>query len=127
MILGPRRAGLALLLAFATAACASTNPGVTASPDVAVSTPRTSAAQSTGIASPAAEPSTSAGETQGPAASPSAPVSAACPTSNKTGLLPSDRLVDLAISATPTADLVTFVFAVPSAPTPAGSPRGTPS
>ena len=42
----------------------------------------------------------------------------------QTGLLPSDRLVDLAISSTPTHDLLTFVFN-PSIPGPAGPPRGT--
>lgn len=125
MILSPRLAGLALLLALATGACASTNPGLSASPGTAVSMPPTSGAPSTGSPSPAAEPSASAGETQGPAASPSGPGSAACPTPNQPGLLPSDRLVDIAISGTPTADLVTFVFAAPSAPTPAGPPQGS--
>jgi len=33
--------------------------------------------------------------------------------------------VDLVVSSTPTQDLVTFLFAPPSIPTPAGGPRGT--
>jgi hypothetical protein len=42
----------------------------------------------------------------------------------QTGLLPSDRLVDLAVSSTATHDLLNFVFAA-STPGPAGPPRGT--
>ena len=42
----------------------------------------------------------------------------------QTGLLPSDRLVDLRISASATHDLLTFVFAA-STPSPAGPPQGT--
>jgi hypothetical protein len=58
-----------------------------------------------------------------PSASASAS-SSACAVTAQTGLLPSDRLVDLAISSTPTQDLVTFVFAA-SSPGPAGPPRGS--
>ncbi|HKB27655.1 MAG TPA: hypothetical protein VKC59_01410, partial [Candidatus Limnocylindrales bacterium] len=75
--------------------------------------------------SAAATPSASARATEPPAPPPSGLSGAACPISHQTGLLPSDRLVDLTISATSTADHVTFVFAAPSSPTPAGSPRGT--
>ena len=49
----------------------------------------------------------------------------ACDVSPQSGLLPSDRLVDLAINASTTQDLVTFVFAPQGTPTPAGAPRGT--
>jgi hypothetical protein len=42
----------------------------------------------------------------------------------QTGLLPSDRLVDITVSSTPTHDLLTFVFATGSAPGPGGPPQG---
>jgi hypothetical protein len=47
-----------------------------------------------------------------PSASPSAEpsVAAACPVVETSGPLPSDRLVDITIEATPTADLVTLVL-----------------
>ena len=49
----------------------------------------------------------------------------ACAVTPQSGLLPSDHLVDLTISTTPTQDLATFVFAPQGAPSPAGAPRGT--
>ncbi|MGZ8515680.1 MAG: hypothetical protein ACXW4H_07960 [Candidatus Limnocylindrales bacterium] len=108
--------GLILVLAFA--ACSSTPSATTTSPDA---TPPSSPAAS---ASPSAPPSH-------PLTSPSALVPAspavsavACPVTLQTGLLPSDRLVDLAISSTPTHDLLTFVFAA-SSPGPGGPARGT--
>lgn len=69
------------------------------------------------VASTPASPSVAA------PASPSAPPGA-CAVTHQTGVLPSDRLVDLAISSTATHDLLTFVFAA-SAPGPAGPPQGT--
>lgn len=103
--------------ALTAAACGSTTPTGVASPSPTPSTAQT--------AHPSVTPSasTSAGET--PKASASPFPSPACPVTAQTGLLPSDRLVDLAISATPTHDLITFVFADPASPGPAGPPHGT--
>ncbi len=53
-----------------------------------------------------------------------APSSPDCEPLPQSGLLPSDRLVDLKVSSTSTQDLVTFVFE-PSTPGPGGPPRGT--
>jgi len=109
---------LSTVLAFALSACGS-NPAPIASPSQ----------------EPSAKPATSATtpSPSGAAVSSPAPSSAiatpagsgfVCPVASQTGLLPSDRLVDLAISSTPTHDLLTFVFAA-SAPGPAGPARGS--
>ena len=74
---------------------------------------------------PSVSPPTASPAGQPPTSTPSAGAGVDCPVVTETGLLPSDRLVDLAISATSTDDLVTFVFAPPSTPSPAGPPRGT--
>ena len=118
MIRTPRLATLALQvsLVVSVAACASSVPGPTASPSPS------SASVETPGASPTASATTGAAETTTPSARPSA-LSCAAPTD--TGLLPSDRLVDLAVSSTTTHDLVTFIFAVAAAPSPAGPARGT--
>ena len=50
---------------------------------------------------------------------------AACPVTTQAGLLPSDRLVNVSVSSTPTHDVLTFAFQ-PSTPGPGGPPRGTP-
>jgi hypothetical protein len=64
-------------------------------------------------------------------ATPSAPTSpvpsgssSACAVVTQTGLLPSDRLVNMVTDRTATHDLITFVFAT-STPGPGGPPRGT--
>ena len=108
------------VLGLSVAACSPT-PGPTGSPSAASSSavaPSASAAASTPASSPVAS--------QGPS-SPSAPIAsaAACPVEGQSGLLPSDRLVDLAISSTATHDLLTFVFAASTTGSPAGPPRGT--
>lgn len=110
---------LASILVLVLAACAST-PGLTGSPAGTLTSPppvSTGAASPSGTA-PSDMPSAGRASTS-PVAS-----AAACPVTKQTGLLPSDRLVDLAISSTPTHDLLTFVFA-PSSPSPAGPARGT--
>ena len=126
-----RRAILAIgvVVALVVGACASTNPGLTTSPgsgtiSAAPSVVAATAAP-TAASSAAARPTASAEDAQPPVPSPLGPSAPACPISHQTGLPPSDRLLDLAIASTPTSDLVTFVFAAPSSPTPAGSPRGS--
>lgn len=82
---------------------------------------------------PAVNPSSPTARPDGPSntappAEPSIAVASnrpACEVAPQSGLLPSDHLIDLAISATPTHDLVTFVFAPQGPPTPAGAPRGS--
>ncbi len=114
----PRRAMLALCASFAltAATCAPTTPSETPSPS-----PTSSIAPTAG-SSVTSSASTNATETPSASASASSP---ACAVTAQTGLLPSDRLIDLAISSTPTHDLITFVFAGASSPGPAGPPRGT--
>jgi hypothetical protein len=81
---------------------------------------------------PSSSAATAGASPSAPASAPTATTSptssiatqAPCPVTSQTGLLPSDRLVDLSISATPTHDLLTFIFAA-SSPGPAGPPRGT--
>ena len=116
----PRRRApsvVTVLVAAAVAACAST-PSPTPSPSESASaTPST----------PTAAVSASTPTANSPAASlPASPVTSAtaCAVTKQTGVLPSDRLVDIAISSTPTDDLLTFVFA-PSSPGPGGPARGT--
>ena len=114
-----RRCGILVIwgaLAFVGVGCATTNPSPGALPmpsPAPSSSPLPSLTASSQAASSEIPP-------------PSAPASpSACPVDPQTGLLPSDRLIDLAIAGTSTHDLVTFVFAVPSPPTPAGLPRGS--
>lgn len=111
---GPRRPILitaALAAAMTAAACspATTTPapsGATVSP---------SRAAESALTAPTAAPT--------PTPSPTAV--AGCPIASQTGRLPSDRLVDVVITSTATADTVTFVFGDDSLPGPAGAPEGT--
>lgn len=112
----PRHTILLLWIGTAlTAACGSTTPSG------APSSSPTSSVVPTAHASATTSPPTLANETPNASAS----SALACPVTPQTGLLPSSRLVNLAISATSTYDLVTFVFAAPSTRGPAGPPRGT--
>jgi hypothetical protein len=107
---------LALAMTFALSACTST-PAPTASTS---STPSSSAVIPTSAASPSAaagSPATSS------ASVPPGGTGPVCAVASQSGLLPSDRLVDLQISSTTTHDLLTFEFAT-SAPGPAGPARG---
>ena len=108
---------LSIALALTLSACSS-NPAPAASPSPPPSSP-------SAVTTPAPSPSGQAVASPVPStiATP-AGSGPACPVASGTGLLPSDRFVDLAISSTPTHDLLTFVFA-PSTPTPAGPARGT--
>jgi ABC-type amino acid transport substrate-binding protein len=109
---------LSMTLALMLAACATASPAPTASPGPSTGAPATETAAPSATRSSGVSPAASA--TTSPSAS-----ALACPVTPQTGLLPSDRLVDLAISSTPTQDLLTFVFAAPSSPSPAGPARGT--
>ena len=117
-------AGLALLVAACGLSTLSTSPYTTASPSASdASTPSPTAPS--GGTSPAASTSPPAATaTAGPSATASAP--APCPIEPQTGRLPSDRIVDVAISSSESADLVTFVFGDSSLPTPPqGSSKGS--
>lgn len=105
-------AGLVLLVmacGASTPSTPSTSPYTTASP-----TPNSTPTPTSTIVLPPAS------ATAGPGAS--APAPTACPIEPQTGRLPSDRLVDVVISSSGSADLVTFVFGDSSLPTP---PQGT--
>ena len=102
-------AGLVLLVAACGVTTLSTSPFTTASP-----TPNSTPTPISTIVLPPAS------ATAGPGAS--APAPTACPIEPQTGRLPSDRLVDVVISSSGSADLVTFVFGDSSLPTP---PQGT--
>jgi len=118
---------VAIALALTLAACGPTNPAPAATPSPSPSPVASaqSTASATATATAAPSPSGPAGSSPITGPTPSAPAAAvACPVDRQSGLLPSDRLVDLAISSTPTHDLLTFVF-VPSSPSPAGPARGT--
>jgi hypothetical protein len=118
-----RPPSVALAMALTLAACAPANPGPTAS-QLANPSPISSAESSSApTATPAASSPAVASPVSSAAASPAASA-LACPVAAQSGLLPSDRLVDLAVSSTPTHDLLTFIFAT-SSPGPAGPPRGT--
>jgi hypothetical protein len=122
-----RRAALALCtsLALTVSACASTASTASSAPPSPGPTPSIEPSAET---TSGAETSSAAPVSPAPADSPSATASAVgitCPVTPQTVLPPSDRLVDLAISSTPTDDLLTFVFATPTIPNPGGPPRGS--
>lgn len=104
---------LAIALALAAVACDPSSPSVApaTTPPVPSAVPTVSPALN---ASPTAAPT--------PVATPSA---IACAVTPQTGRLPSDRFVDLKVSAGATADTLTFVFGPPSLNSPAGAPEGS--
>jgi len=65
-------------------------------------------------ATPTASPSVDPSASPDPSASGSAVSSEPCPVDTQNGRLPSDRLVDVQVSSTDSADVVTFVFGEPS-------------
>jgi hypothetical protein len=106
-----------VVVGFALSACAIT-PAPSATP---------SQAASGSLPAPTEAPATASAAVSSPASSATVtPVGSgsACAVASQSGSLPSDRLVDLAISSTTTHDLLTFVFAA-STPGPAGPPHGT--
>jgi hypothetical protein len=110
----------ALLLTGALSACATaTTPSATPA-----ASPSSSASAVVTTPTPAASPTPTASAT--PAPTPVAtPVPTDCAIAPVTFAPPSDRLVDVKVSAAAGADLVTFVFGHPSIPAnPAGSPTG---
>ena len=95
----------AILLVAACAAPAPSSPASTPSPAAPTAAPATPSPSST------TSPTISASTTP-----------AACGVQADEGRLPSDRLVDVEVSAAAGADVVTFVFGPPSSPAP---PQGT--
>jgi hypothetical protein len=89
-----------------TAASAPAGPSSTIGPTATAAPSRSSAAAS----------STSAPTSAAPTTAP--PAAGACPIAPQTGRLPSDRITDVIISTSGTADLVTFVFGNMSVPEP---------
>lgn len=113
---GPRRPILI------TAALAAVMTAVACSPATITPAPRSNDP----VVSPSqAAESAPAAPTDPPTPTPSPTAVAGCPIASQTGRLPSDRLVDVVITSTATADIVTFVFGDDSLPGPAGAPEGT--
>lgn len=114
--LRPRRArlviGALIVVTFLVSACGATTP----------TTPP--ATGSPALASPSTAPATTDPSTAPASASPSAaaptasPGGEACQIAPQAGRLPSDRMTDVRISTSGTADLVTFVFGNLSVPEP---------
>jgi hypothetical protein len=108
---------LTVALAGVAAACGSNTPTSGLESPV-VASPRATAGASATVGT---SPSPTAAATPTPTAT-SAPTAAdACPVPAETGRVPSDRLVDVRIAESDTADLITFVFDDPSLP---GPPQG---
>ena len=118
-----RSLALAMSLGVALAAC---GPSSAPTPSPSATAPAVASALAT--AQPPASAAASSGATPPAASHPASPVAtaaaAACAVTEQTGVLPSDRLVNLSISSTSTHDLLTFVF-TPSTPGPGGPPQGT--
>jgi hypothetical protein len=116
----------AVVIAMALAACGSTSPSsAPTSPSAAIPT---NAPTATVAPTPTSGQTPSAVvPTLGP--TPTAPPAAsaeACAIAPRTGRLPSDRMTDVRISSSATADLVTFVFGNMSVPEPPqGSSEGS--
>ena len=108
------------LIALVAAACgpaaSSVSPSAAAIPSSAPTQPASASAP------PTPTPTVTPAPTATPAPTP-AP-STACVLQPETGQLPSDRLTDLKVSTTPTADRLTFVFGNPSLPGPQRPPEG---
>jgi hypothetical protein len=118
----PRIAGgLLSALVLAVSACTQVAP---ASPSAAPSgSPSASPSASTAAVSPS--PAATATATVIPSASPSAtPVPTICPIAEQQGNLPSDRLIDMKVATSDSADTLTFVFGKLSLPGPGGQPVG---
>ena len=106
--------GLLAIVASVAAGCGSSTSTGRPSPSTA---PSSSTAATTDAPTPAPTTPT---PTASPA--PTASEADACPIEPQTGRLPSDRLTDVVISTSPTADLITFVFGNMSLPEP---PQGS--
>ncbi len=123
MIHGPRsHARLLLIVALAgplaaTSCIAPTTTLPPSSPTAVASAPIV----------PSAAPASDAGPTPTPTPTPTpSPTLEACQIAPQTGLLPSDRVTDVVVSTSATADLVTFRFGNPSLPVPPqGSSKGS--
>lgn len=113
----PRAVALAAAVLLLVAACSQApvepSPPGSASPD-----------PSTRPSSPPASPSLSASvlPTIGPAPTPTASSGEACAIESQTGRLPSDRMTDVVLTSTDSADVITFVFGDPSLPNPPQGP-----
>jgi len=115
-------AGVAMLVAACGLTTLSSSPFTTATPSAATPSTPPSTAPSGGTSPAASASPPEATATAGA----SAPAPTACPIEPQTGRLPSDRIVDVTISGSESADLVTFVFGDSSLPTPPqGSSKGS--
>ena len=114
------RGGLLVAAALAVAACTQVAPPPTASPSGSPS-----ASPSASTAAVSTSPGITEVPTVIPSASPSAtPVPTPCPVVEQQGNLPSDRLLDMKVATSDTADTLTFIFGRSSIGNPAGQPVG---
>lgn len=120
----PRRRSVAAatLIACLLIASACTQATQSSSPSPSASPSATGSPSIVPTASPSEAPTPAPTPTSTPTASPS-PV-ADCVVKPQEGPLSSDRMTDVVISSTDTADLITFVFGNASLPGPGGQPRG---
>jgi hypothetical protein len=117
-----RSAATAALVACLLLVAACTQATLTPSPSPSASPVATASASIAPSASPSAAATPTPAPSPTPTASPS-PV-ADCVVKPQEGPLSSDRMTDVVISSTDTADVVTFVFGKMSLPGPGGQPRG---
>jgi len=117
LIIATRRS-FAIILLLVVAGCGPTSPS--ASPggtSSAVASPPTPASNASASGQASASATNTAPASVGPS-------SAACPALPQTGVLPSDRFVNVKVAAGATADRLTFVFGNASLPGPASPPQG---
>jgi hypothetical protein len=113
--------GLLVVATLAVAACTQVAPPPPSASSSA--SPSASASASPSASTAAVSPSPVA--TIVASGSPSAtPVPTICPIAEQKGNLPSDRLVDMKVGTSATADTLTFVFGRSSLGNPAGQPVG---
>ena len=106
----------AMLVALSVAACGGTT--TSASPSSATPTPSTPTPSAAPTATAAPPTPTVAPATASPTPTPTPTAAAACAITPQTGRLPSDRMTNVQVSTSPSADIITFVFGNMSVPEP---------
>jgi hypothetical protein len=113
--------GLLCAAVLLVAACTQVAPpSPSASPSASPSS-SPSASPSASLAEVSASPAVTSGATTVPSAT---PVPTTCPIAEQQGNLPSDRLLDMKVATSDTADTLTFIFGKLSLPGPGGQPVG---
>lgn len=107
-------------LAVMVGACGSGTPSASLPPSTAASTVAPTASS---IVSATATPAATSAPSPSPAST--ASTASVCVVTPSDGQLPSDRLVDLKVTSSATADRLTFIFGDPSLGGPGGPPQGS--